>query len=619
MKILLPLNGLGIRFEEKGYTEYKPFIKVHGEPIIIKVIESLGITNEELFIITRKEFKKYNFESFIKKHFSKININVIYLNNNTSGPAETLLEGLKLINEEDFEFLAVDGDTVYQENIISKINHNISSVFYFETSESLPLYSYITLDENSNITNIAEKNKISNLANTGAYFFKSSKEFISFATEVVCNSLNKESYTSLVYLEMLKENIKIKGIQIKNFCVLGTPLQLQNYCINNLPKKQLRFVFDLDNTLVTFPVVPNDYSSVNPIISNINFLNYLKSLGHYIIIYTARRMKTHNGNVSKVIADIAEITLQTLKKFNINYDEICFGKPYADFYIDDLSINPLKDNLEYTTGFYNANYTETRPFNRVLITDKYVEKTGNICGEVFWYNNCPFYILEKYFPKILKANNETIKMEKIEGLSLSYLYINNLLNENILSKLLISINKIHNFTSTTKGDFNKNYYFKILQRYNSNLSLYNKFSDSITRLKEFEIFFKEYSCTNGNIIHGDPVFSNTFLTTKEDIKFIDVRGMNGESFSLYGDSNYDYAKIYQSIIGYDFILHDKPINISQITEYSKLFFSKIEELKKDPEQIKNITKSLIFSMLPLHENFNKVKKYYELLALIDIF
>ena len=42
---------------------------------------------------------------------------------------------------------------------------------------------------------------------------------------------------------------------------------------------------------------------------------------HIIIIYTARRMKTHKGNVGKITADIGKITFDTLEKFNIPYDD----------------------------------------------------------------------------------------------------------------------------------------------------------------------------------------------------------------------------------------------------------------------------------------------------------
>ena len=37
-------------------------------------------------------------------------------------------------------------------------------------------------------------------------------------------------------------------------------------------------VFDLDNTLVTFPKIKGDYTSVEPIVKNIKLLRYLKNI-----------------------------------------------------------------------------------------------------------------------------------------------------------------------------------------------------------------------------------------------------------------------------------------------------------------------------------------------------
>ena len=101
---------------------------------------------------------------------------------------------------------------------------------------------------------------------------------------------------------MLEDKIIFNAIKInKNkYHCLGTPLQLKQFynnhpcfsCISLKRKiKVLRFCFDLDNTLVTYPKIQNDYSIVEPIEKTINFVRYLKNFGHTIIIHTARRMK----------------------------------------------------------------------------------------------------------------------------------------------------------------------------------------------------------------------------------------------------------------------------------------------------------------------------------------
>ena len=63
-----------------------------------------------------------------------------------------------------------------------------------------------------------------------------------------------------------------------------------------------------------------------------------------------------------------------------------------------------------------------------------------------------------------------------------------------------------------------------------------------------------------SIIHGDFVFTNIIINNFGKIKLIDMRGRLGNQLTLYGDKLYDYAKIYQSLIGYDEILMNKYVS-----------------------------------------------------------
>eukprot|EP00965_Chrysotila_dentata_P137015 4532256-Pleurochrysis_carterae.AAC.1 len=98
------------------------------------------------------------------------------------------------------------------------------------------------------------------------------------------------------------------------------------------PKR--RFCFALDGVLVTPPEVEGDLSTVKPIEKNIKLVRELKLFGHYIIITTSRMMADLGGNVNAVIARCGFVTLQTLAELSIPYDEIHFGQPHADLYID---------------------------------------------------------------------------------------------------------------------------------------------------------------------------------------------------------------------------------------------------------------------------------------------
>ena len=75
-------------------------------------------------------------------------------------------------------------------------------------------------------------------------------------------------------------------------------------------------------------------------------------------------MKTHSGNNGKLLADIGLITFNTLKKYEIPFDEIYFGKPYANVYVDDLAMNCF-DDMEKGIGYY-MDKIEPRDFNKLV-------------------------------------------------------------------------------------------------------------------------------------------------------------------------------------------------------------------------------------------------------------
>ena len=131
------------------------------------------------------------------------------------------------------------------------------------------------------------------------------------------------------------------------------------------------------------------------------------------------------------------------------------------------------------------------------------------------------------------------------------------------------------------------------------------------KLIDFLTHYEKNKLAVPAVIHGDTVFTN-ILQTKTGIKFIDMRGKQGNTCTIYGDKFYDYAKIYQSLIGYDYILNSIDIKYS----YTSKFKSHFESLftKKELKNIKIITCSLLYTMLPLHDvNTDKFKKYIELM------
>jgi len=113
----------------------------------------------------------------------------------------------------------------------------------------------------------------------------------------------------------------------------------------------MRIVFDLDGVICELKKPSESYADVIPKNDVIEKMRDLKKAGHYLIIHTGRHMRTCDGDVSKVIEKIGKITEDWLEKWKVPYDELIFGKPHADMYIDDLAVEfSTSDNLDEKIG-----------------------------------------------------------------------------------------------------------------------------------------------------------------------------------------------------------------------------------------------------------------------------
>ena len=93
-----------------------------------------------------------------------------------------------------------------------------------------------------------------------------------------------------------------------------------------------------------------------------------------------------------------------------------------------------------------------------------------------------------------------------------------------------------------------------------------------------------------------------------------MRGKLGDTLTIYGDWLYDWSKIYQSLMGYDEILLEKKLSKKYkelcIHWFSEFFINNYSE--EDFNNLKFITQSLLFTLIPLHNN-DKCIHYFELI------
>jgi HAD superfamily hydrolase (TIGR01509 family) len=488
MNIIIPLGGKGERFSKNGYTQPKPLIQIFEKCMIEYVLDNLNITkNDKIFIIYNLCLDNFEFSNYIMKKYPFIHLIKI---NDTKGAVETLSIGIECIIKNHTyhnKCLILDCDTFYTEDIKNIFNNSEDNmVFYTKNYDTNAIYSYIELSDESIITNIKEKNKISDNANTGAYAFTDIKVLYDYCKYVLINDItfNNEPYTSCVISEMIKSNIVFKGYELKekNVFSLGTPSAVENY-INNT----YAFLFDLDGTIV--------------ITDDIYFDVWYKILSNYNIILNKEIFtKIIQGNNDKYVLD-------TLLK-NINISLIELSKLKDEFFIKSI------DKMKIIDGIYDTiNQIKSLGHKMCIVTNC----NRNVANEIVKYINIDKSIdfiiscndcingkphSEPYMKAILKyniSNNKTIILEDSKTGILSGKAIN--------PKILIGIETFY--------DKNE------LKNYGVDLSIknYNNFN--------IEDFINNNDNYNNTISYlKNMIINNNFIEQIKDI-LIDVNKLKG--------------------------------------------------------------------------------------------
>src|SRR5689334_10935124 len=100
----------------------------------------------------------------------------------------------------------------------------------------------------------------------------------------------------------------------------------------------MRICLDVDGTLCELKSRHDDYAMVRALPHAAESIRQLRAAGHYIILATARHMRTCGGNVGLVVAKQGQTLIEWLHRHEIEYDELWFGKPHADVYLDDKAM-----------------------------------------------------------------------------------------------------------------------------------------------------------------------------------------------------------------------------------------------------------------------------------------
>jgi dTDP-glucose pyrophosphorylase/predicted HAD superfamily phosphohydrolase YqeG len=234
LNILIPMAGAGSRFEQAGYTFPKPLIDVKGKPMIQVVVENLNIKANYIYIVQKSHREKYNLDTLL--NLITPGCKIVEVDGVTEGAAVTALMVKEYINNDAPLFFANSDQFVeWDSNEFMYKMQETDADGGIVTFEAIhPKWSFAKIDENGLVTEVAEKNPISNIATVGYYYWKHGSDFVKYAEQMIDKNIrvNNEFYVCPVFNEAIQDCKRIRTFNISQMWGLGTPEDLKYYLEN---------------------------------------------------------------------------------------------------------------------------------------------------------------------------------------------------------------------------------------------------------------------------------------------------------------------------------------------------------------------------------------------------
>ena len=231
LNVLIPMAGAGSRFEQAGYTFPKPLIDVRNKPMIQVVVENLNIKANYIYIVQKSHREKYNLDTLL--NLITPGCKIVEVDGLTEGAACTALMAKEYINSDAPLFFANSDQFVEWDSneFLYKMNETEADGGIVTFKATHPKWSFAKVNEKGLVTEVAEKNPISDIATVGYYYWKHGSDFVKYAEQMIEKDVrvNNEFYVCPVFNEAIGDGKQIRVFDIKQMWGLGTPEDLNYY------------------------------------------------------------------------------------------------------------------------------------------------------------------------------------------------------------------------------------------------------------------------------------------------------------------------------------------------------------------------------------------------------
>lgn len=232
--IVIPMAGAGSRFATAGYEIPKPLLEVDGMPMVKKAVWGCGIGGRHIYVVQAEHNKKYNLSELLPTFTPSLEVVVVEVDGVTEGAAASVLAAKEYIDNRDL-LVICDSDSIVDWTPNDFLvdagegRHLDGSIAVFKAEG--PKWSYVKTNENGLVSDIAEKDPISDYACAGIYYWRYGSDFVTYAEKMISENrrVNGEFYVAPVYEQAISDGKTVGIYEVDTMTPLGTPEDYEKY------------------------------------------------------------------------------------------------------------------------------------------------------------------------------------------------------------------------------------------------------------------------------------------------------------------------------------------------------------------------------------------------------
>ena len=245
--IIVPMAGLGKRFQDEGYAQTKPLIEVSGRSMVTTAIQSCPQAQQNMFVLRQDMLGVSEIQTELEQNFNNSQFQV--LKELTEGQAITTLEGLKVLLQnntavdEPITVAACDNAILYNHDQWEHLSDNNDwdvvvwgGLNHVNAKRRPEMFGWIDYNRESlDIVKVSVKQPIDDTLShpivIGMFTFRNAKILQQCVEVLVANNhrINNEFYLDSAVNEALQLGFRCKVFNVDHFISFGTPNDLKTF------------------------------------------------------------------------------------------------------------------------------------------------------------------------------------------------------------------------------------------------------------------------------------------------------------------------------------------------------------------------------------------------------